>query len=377
MIGVKDGLRRLFIRRLDSADAIEVPGTGGVNTAAFSPDGADLAFVAGSGSLTRLSLADQQRKVVTTGADLTGGLMWSAAGIIFVRDGALWIVSEQGGASRVLTVLDAARHEVLHERPLVLPGARFVLFASLTSEPDAERIEAVSIDGGARSVVVERATTPVWSPTGHLLFARDSAVLAVPFDPGTATVRGSAVPVMRPGAMEALQSGDLGLWMSSSGTLLYLPGGFTDKRLVSVARDGATVALDLPPGAYANPRIATDGRRLLIESGASIIEALESDPWHALAADVSRVRHALLHVELRRKPRRVSAVQPAVLGRRRRQRQSAPGACSDRQRFPFRGWARARLRARRPHPARDIRRCVSDVDQRCVRAQAADRDAQL
>jgi eukaryotic-like serine/threonine-protein kinase len=275
MIGVKDGLRRLFIRRLDGADAIEVPGTGGANTAVFSPDGANLAFVAGSGSLTLLSLADQQRKVVTTGADLTGGLMWSPVGIVFVRDGALRIVSEQGGASRVLTALDAGRHEVLHERPLVLPGARFVLFTSLTSEPDAQRIEAVSIDGGARSVVVERATTAVWSPTGHLLFARDSAVLAVPFDPATATVRGSAVPVTRPGAMEALQSGDLGLWMSSSGTLLYLPGGFTDKRLVSVARDGATVALDLRPGAYANPRIAIDGRRLLIESGASIIEALD------------------------------------------------------------------------------------------------------
>ena len=64
-----------------------------------------------------------------------------------------------------------------------------------------ERIEAVSIDGGPRSVVVERATTPVWSPTGHLLFARDGAVLAVAFDPRTATLRGAAVPVMPSGAV--------------------------------------------------------------------------------------------------------------------------------------------------------------------------------
>ena len=78
--------------------------------------------------------------------------------------------------------------------PMVLPGGRFVLFTSLTTEPGAERIEAVSIDGGARSVVVERATTPVWSPTGHLLFARDGAVLAAAIDPQTATLRGAAVP---------------------------------------------------------------------------------------------------------------------------------------------------------------------------------------
>jgi hypothetical protein len=42
---------------------------------------------------------------------------------------------------------------------------------------------------------------------------------------------------------------------------------------VSVAGDGATVALNLPSGGYANPRIAPDGRRLLVESGASVIEA--------------------------------------------------------------------------------------------------------
>ncbi len=58
-------------------------------------------------------------------------------------------------------------------------------------------------------------------------------------------------------------------------TLAYLPGGFTNKILVSVARDGSAAALDLPSGAYANPRIAPDGRRLLVESGASVIEALD------------------------------------------------------------------------------------------------------
>ena len=275
MIGVKDSVRRLFVHRIDRADTIEVPGTSGAQSADFSPDGANVAFVAGSGSLTRLSLTDQQRKVVTPGADLTAGLVWSPAGIVFVRDGTLWVVSAEGGPPRRLTELDAARHEVVHSRPMVLPGARLVLFASLTSEPGAERIESVPIGGGQRSVVVERATTPVWSPTGHLLFARDGAVLAVPFDPDSATVRGAAVPVMRSGAVEAVQSGDLGLWVSSTGTLVYLPGGFTDKRLVSVARDGATKALDLPPGSYANPRIAPDGRRLLVESGNSVIEALD------------------------------------------------------------------------------------------------------
>ena len=235
-----------------------------------------MAFISSNGSITRVSLADQQRKVVTSGADLSGGLAWSPAGIVFVRGGALWIVSPEGGEPRALTVLDAARHEVLHDRPVVLPGERIVLFASLTTEPGAERIEAVSIDGGPRSVVVERATTPVWSPTGHLLFARDGAVLAAAFDPRTATLRGAAVPVMPSGAVERLASGDLGLWLSSTGTLLYAAGRLHGQRAWSrwaaTARHWPSIC---PSGRYANPRIAPDGRRLLVESGGSAVEALD------------------------------------------------------------------------------------------------------
>ena len=99
-------------------------------------------------------------------------------------------------------MLDAARHEVAHDGPVVLPGERLVLFASQTTEPGAARIESVSIDGGARSVIVERATTPVWSPTGHVLFSRDGAVLAAAFDVRTGTLGGAAVPVVPGGAIE-------------------------------------------------------------------------------------------------------------------------------------------------------------------------------
>jgi Tol biopolymer transport system component len=44
--------------------------------------------------------------------------------------------------------------------------------------------------------------------------------------------------------------------------------------VVSVNRDGAARALDLPSGRYFNPRISADGRRLLVESGENI-EALD------------------------------------------------------------------------------------------------------
>ena len=131
LIGVRDGVRRLYIRRLDRTEANEIADTSGVNAAAFSPDGNSVAFIPGTAVVTRLSLVDHQRAVVATGADLGGGcLTWSPAGIIFTRGGSLWIVSPEGGTARALTTLDAARREVLHADALVPPGGRRVLFTT-------------------------------------------------------------------------------------------------------------------------------------------------------------------------------------------------------------------------------------------------------
>src|SRR5206468_4033957 len=154
MVGVRDGVRRLFVRRLDRAEATEVPDLAAVSLVDFSPDSGSVVVLTTTGAITRMSLSDQQRKVVASGADFTGALAWSPAGIVFPRGGVLWIVSPEGGTPRALTTLDAARHEVLHDHQVVLPGQRFVLFASQTTEPGGERIEAVPIDGGQRTVVV-------------------------------------------------------------------------------------------------------------------------------------------------------------------------------------------------------------------------------
>ncbi len=274
MVGVKDGVRRIFVRRLDRAEATELPDTAGANGVVFSPDSRSLAVLLGSGLITRIALADQQGRVLTSGAEIAGSITWSQAGIIFTRRGGLWIIPPEGGAPRALTVLDAARHEVLHDSAVVLPGERLVLFSSQTTDPADDRIESVSIDGGPRSLVVERARTPVLSPTGHLLFARGGAILAVAFDPSTGTPRGTATPIMPNGAIESIGSAQMGLTLSSTGTLLVIPGGFTDARVVSVGRDGSPRAVDLPSGRYRNPRISPDGRRVLVESGEHI-EALD------------------------------------------------------------------------------------------------------
>jgi serine/threonine-protein kinase len=286
MIGVREGVRRLYIRRLDRPEATEIADSAGANAAYFSPDSKSVAFVPGGGMVTRLSLTDQQRFVLAQGADLASSIAWVGNEIVYSRAGALWTVPAQGGASRQLTVLDAARREVLHSDPTVLPGQQIVLFTSLTTDTGTERIEAVSIDGQKndgqknavpkRWVVIDHAVTPVWSsPTGHLLFGRDGAVWAMPFDESSATTTGTALPVIPAGVVCAVRSGSLGFQLSSAGDLIYVPAVFGSKRVMSVGRDGSELALNLPPDRYSTPRLSPNGRTLLVESQGSYIETLD------------------------------------------------------------------------------------------------------
>ena len=274
MIGFREGQRRLYVRRLDSPEAIEVKASSGVNALSFSPDGQSIAFVPGGSRLVRVSLADQQSVVLTTCADLRNSVAWGDGWIYHLCAGEIWRVPEGGGKSEQLTRLDATRHEVLHTDPVELPGARRLLFANLTDDRETSRIESLTLADGSRAVVVEHASTPVLSPTGHLLFERDGAVWSMTFDVASATVSGRAAQVLPASSLASPLYGSLAYRLSPAGTLVYMPREFDDKRVVAVARDGSERALDLPPGAYGLPRVSRDGRRLLLE-GSQVLEAFD------------------------------------------------------------------------------------------------------
>jgi Tol biopolymer transport system component len=274
MIGVRDGQRQLYLRPFGRADSIEIPGTAGVNSAAFSPDSSAVVFVPGSAQVTRLSIADQSRTVLVSGADLETTVGWGPSGVYFNREGAIWLVPGAGGEPRQLAPLEAARGEVSQIDPLEVPESGQVVFTSLSRGDEPARLEAVALASGARRVLVERATSPGWSPTGHLLFERDGILWAAPFDARNTALSGPPVAVVRGAEIGSLRYGSLG-YRLASGTLVYMPPTFEEKRIIVVDRDGVERALDLPPGPWATPRLSPDGKRLLFEGNSSVVEVLD------------------------------------------------------------------------------------------------------
>jgi serine/threonine-protein kinase len=264
-IGVAGGARQLYVRSLDGFEAVPLRGSDNASICFFSFDGRSIAFITADGVLRSLSLADGL-VVSLTRADFYRGSWGSDDRIVFVRDGALWQIPASGAAPRQLLSLDAPRHETLQASPLVLPGANAVLFTSMTgTNADSVRIEALMLATGERRVIVQRGAYPFYLPSGHLLFYRDSELLGAAFDIAELQVTGSPKRVIENLPQGGLSPAPLAD-VSAAGTFVYASTAATS-RLVWVSRQGTEQSLLDALRPYANPRLASDGNRVLVQAG--------------------------------------------------------------------------------------------------------------
>jgi Tol biopolymer transport system component len=274
-IGVREGVRALFAWDITRGSVREITAANPATAVTFSPDGNSIAYLSANNFLGTFSLQEAVSRTLVTDVELIGGIAWCGEGIVFARNATLWTISPQGGEPRQLTSLNDQRGEILHGAPVCVPEAKSVLFSSLTPEKGGEQVEAVSFAGDNRAVVLERATLAAWSPTGHLIFMRDGAVMALPFDPATGRTIGTPAPVLPSRSTAPNVFGSAALALSRSGTLVYVPGDFAFRRIVGVGRDGSASLIDAPPGRYFNPRVSPDGRRIAIDEDQSTLAIVD------------------------------------------------------------------------------------------------------
>jgi Tol biopolymer transport system component len=270
------GVQQLYLRAMDSLEAKPIPGTEGAVSPFFSPDGQWLGFFA-SGELKKVS--------VSGGAALTlgdvavpYGASWGSQGMIAFAPtiaGSLQQVSEAGGVPQPLTRFE--KGDVSHRWPEFLPGGKAVLFAASAnagSWPNAQ-VAVQSVGAGERRNLIQGATQPRYTPSGHLVYAQGRSLMAVPFDPQRLAATGAAVPVVE-GVLQSPVSGAAQYSFSSTGSLVYVPGGLqsAQSRLTWVNRSGAGQPLAALMRAYRNPRLSPDGRRVAV-----VIDERETQVW--------------------------------------------------------------------------------------------------
>ena len=141
-------------------------------------------------------------------------------------------------------------------------------------------IVAHSLESGERKVLWRGGSDARYVSTGHLLYALDDALFALPLDLERLEVSGGPVPLLAglqraggPGTNTATAQ----YGVSDGGTLVHVVGASIEtqaRTLAWVDRNGREEAIAAPPRAYLYPRISPDGTQVALD-----VRDQENDIW--------------------------------------------------------------------------------------------------
>ena len=277
-----DGVFRIFVRRLDAAEAQPLAGTeraAALEALFWAPNGRSVGF-AREGGLYRVGLDGSApiRLCDVPGNTFRGGT-WGSRGVIVFASavGGLLQVPDTGGTPAPVTTLDAEAKEVAHLGPWFLPDGRHVLFLALAAGQVRGVIWATSIDDAARTRVVE-SSGPAAYTAGWLLSTTGPprGLLAQPFDAERLALQGTPQPI-RDRLPLANTAGIRGFAVSSSGVLIVDRPPPTVSQLVWLDRTGREVATMGPRASIPSFALAPDERRVVAQVTDN--DAARSDLW--------------------------------------------------------------------------------------------------
>jgi len=253
----------LVVRRLGEMATTVIPGAEGASRAFMSADGKWVGFSKG-GKLMKLPV--EGGTAVALAETQWGGGSWGEDGTIVYSvsyQSGLWMTTAAGGNPRMLTVPDSSTDELAHWWPQLLPDGKHVLFTAFRAPLTRATVEVLDLESGTRKVLVEGGVMGRYAASGHLLFARDESVLAVPFDLDHLAVTGAAVVVLDDVAMNP-SDGFAAYDVSPTGTLAYLPASVAGSRFTVIETDrrGAGRTIIAAEGRYAEPRFAPGSGRI-------------------------------------------------------------------------------------------------------------------
>jgi len=285
-----DGRTRIWLRSLDTLEAHALAGTDGAAPPFWSPDSRFIGFVSNG----KLKKVEASGGPVQTVCDVPGnpraGGAWSPDGAIVFGLPYLMKVPEAGGVPGPLTTPDPASQSA-SANPSFLPDGRHFVYVNGSQEHDALYLGSLDAKPEQQDskplVTVPFPNAAVYAPSpdpgvGYVLFAGDSALMALPFDVRRLQAAGPPVPIA--------EGRFVGLSYSapSTGVLAFLSGGSysADSRLLWFDRQGKQLGQLGPPSPIGNMRLSPDGRLILVDHRAITPDGFSSD--HLWIADAAR-----------------------------------------------------------------------------------------
>jgi len=234
------GSSQLLLRRLDNLTPSPIPGTENGSWPAISPDGRELAFVAGR----ELRVVPLQGGVVRAVAEAAlCCVSWPPGGNIYFShpDGfTVARVPESGGVTEMLTSREP-QNDGNQAFFRLDPGGRVGVFTVYAGTP---RIEVLDLATRERAPLTP-GINPFPLRSGRIVFASvDGQIMAAAWDPGARELKGAALPLVD--GVQIAPNGVAFYGLSESGTLLYWTGlpQSTEFEFVWVSRSGQITPVD-------------------------------------------------------------------------------------------------------------------------------------
>jgi serine/threonine-protein kinase len=299
-VGPAEKGTRLWLREHDQLNATPIPGTEAGASPFFSPDGRHVGFLVNGSTLRTASLDGGPTQTLSDSINSTGG-DWGPDGYIYVEgDSGLLRIRAVGGPRESIYNVGAHK-ETGAEWPVVLPGAKGLLFRTRRANQGAGdfQIVVMPLPSGEPHVLM-RGVYARYSPTGHLLVVTaEGKLVAAPFDPDKLALTGPPVGILEGIGVE-VGGFSTNLALSATGTLVYTTGAAVRSRTpVWVTREGVESQVDStwqPSGSINAFALSPDGRALAVDllqggNNAVWIKQLPTGPFSRLTfGDTTNLR---------------------------------------------------------------------------------------
>jgi Tol biopolymer transport system component len=260
----------LWLRAMDSLIARPLPGTERASGQFWSPDSRFLAFFA-DGKLKKIDVAGGAPSTICD-ASLNSTGSWSSTGdILFgaiTPRGPIKRVSNGGGVPVDITTLSSNGTE-RHGYPFFLPDGRHFLYLAVdgpggTSTMVPQAIFAASLDSNESRRVLDTGSNVAFSD-GYLLFVREGALMARPFDARRLEFTGDAETMIE-GVAVAANAPYIGTFSTSrTGLLVYQASpAETRTQLTWYDRSGRALRTVGKVGDFSDPELSPDGERIAV-----------------------------------------------------------------------------------------------------------------
>ncbi|MCI0351720.1 MAG: hypothetical protein L0Z53_20055, partial [Acidobacteriales bacterium] len=253
------GKVQLWVRALGSTEPRQLDGTQGARLPFWSPDSRYIGFFAGD-QLKKIEVTGGPPQTLCDAAAPYGG-SWNRAGVIIfgLAPGGLFRVSATNGEAAPVTTLDRQCQENSHRYPTFLPDGRHFLYSIQSGRKETRGIYLGSLDGSLKRRLLDDFTVIKYvaavpgdaaNDAGWLLFVRDGALVARPFDTHLLDFTGEQFSLSEKVGSDPLYFNYSTFTVSDTGMLVFDPSLKRQRRQYRwVDRRGQTIKeLDVATG---------------------------------------------------------------------------------------------------------------------------------